>query len=64
MFFKKSKYSCYNALPTNDIKSDIADQFCHSKFFDSNYDIMFANYRMLTNLMMDTYKKIDSECYS
>ena len=57
MFFKKSKYSCYNALPTNDIKSDIADQFCHSKFFDSNYDIMFANYRMLTNLMMDTYKK-------
>ncbi len=57
MFFKKSKYSCHDELSTKDIKNDIADQFCHSQFFDSTYDVMWANYRMLTNLMMDTYKK-------
>ena len=29
----------------------------HTVWFDGAYDVMWANYRMLTALMMDTYKK-------
>lgn len=57
MFFKKSKCFFNDELQSKNIQNNITNQFYHSKFFDSNYDIMFANYRMLTSLMMDTYKK-------